>query len=214
MKPTFPPSLNNLIACPDCDLLHRKRALQHHQKAKCNRCGTVLYRENRHGLEHTLTFALTGLVFFILANVYPLLSFELQGRVQQSTLFTGVRELYRQGLEPLAGVVFSASILIPLIKILGLLYLLLPLYCDRRPWLASRVLRAIETLHPWAMMDVYMLGVLVAIVKLSSLATIVPGIALYAFAALIVTMAAADGALEPDQVWERLESTRRGNPPR
>jgi paraquat-inducible protein A len=70
------------------------------------------------------------------------------------------------------------------------------------------VFRAVETLSPWSMTEVYMLGILVALVKLADLATIVPGIALYSFVALIISMAAADAALEPEQVWERLEPTR------
>jgi paraquat-inducible protein A len=209
MKSSSLPSADKLIACPDCDLLHRKHPLQEHQKAQCTRCGAVLYRQNQHSLEHTLTFALAGLVFFVLANVYPLLTFELQERTQQSILFTGVRELYDQDMWLLAVLVLCVSILIPLVKILGLLYLLLPLHFNRRPWRSALVLRLIEMLHPWAMIDVYMLGVLVAIVKLSSLATIVLGIALYSFAALIIMMAAADAALEPHLVWERLEKARR-----
>ena len=113
-----------------------------------------------------------------------------------------------EGMWTLAMVVFIASILAPLLKLLALLYVLLPLHFGRQPWRMAQVFRWIETLHPWAMTEVYLLGVLVAFVKLSDIATIVPGVALYSFAALIVVMAATDAALEPEAIWERLEPRR------
>jgi len=101
--------------------------------------------------------------------------------------------------------VFGVSILAPLLKVLGLLYVLLPLRFHRRLPHSTRVFRMVETLRPWAMTEVYMLGILVAVVKLADLASIEPGLALYSFTALILFMAAADAALEPHEIWERLE---------
>ncbi len=151
--------------------------------------------------------ALTALILFILANVYPFMTFKLQGRVQESYLITGVEELYVQGFLELSVLVLLTSILLPLVKILGTLYILLPLKLNRRPWKAPQIFRFIEALGPWVMMEVYLLGVIVAYVKLVDMATIVLGIALYSFAALIVLVAAAGMTLDPDEVWERLETT-------
>lgn len=151
---------------------------------------------------------LAALVLFVLANVYPFMTFELEGRAQQNTLVTGVLELYRSGMVMLAVLVFCASVLAPAIKILGMLYVLLPVWLNYVPWKAASAFRWIQTLTPWAMMEVYMLGVLVAIVKLSQLASIVPGIALYSFAALIVITAAASATLDPRVIWHRMEVAR------
>ena len=197
-------SAQALIACHDCDLLIRKQPLRYGESATCVRCGALLYRRRQNSLERTLTFALSALILFVLANVLPFLTFKIQGRVQESVLATGVKELYLQGMWELAAVVLAVSIVIPLIKILGWLYLLLPLKFNSRPWKGASVLRVVETLHPWAMVDVYMLGVLVAIVKLTDIATLVPGVALFSFAALIVIMAASGAALDPEEIWERL----------
>lgn len=197
-----------LVACHDCDLLYRKRPLREGEKARCARCGALLYTRKPNSIERTLTLALAALILFALANIYPLLDFQFQGRAQQSSVLSGVRELYAQGMWTLAAVVFIASILAPLLKLLALLYVLLPLHFGRQPWRMAQVFRWIETLHPWAMTEVYLLGVLVAFVKLSDIATIVPGVALYSFAALIVVMAATDAALEPEAIWERLEPRR------
>ncbi|HYQ91117.1 MAG TPA: paraquat-inducible protein A, partial [Candidatus Competibacteraceae bacterium] len=105
----------------------------------------------------------------------------------------------------LAILVFIMSILAPFLKIASLLYVLLPLQFNRRPWQLARALRFVEYLHPWAMIEVYLLGMIVAIVKLKDIATIVTGVGLYSFVALILLMAATDSALEMHEVWERVE---------
>jgi paraquat-inducible protein A len=197
-----------LIACHDCDLLYHQPPLKEGQKLRCPRCGAVLCQHRRNSMERSLTLALAALILFVLANAYPLLSLNLQGRGQDALLITGVWELYRQDMIELAALVLCVSILLPLLKILSLLYVLVPLRFHGRAWRLPMVMRIVDRLHPWAMMEVYMLGVLVAIVKLASLASIVPGIALYAFAALIVVMAATDASLEPHDLWEQLGRRR------
>lgn len=198
-----------IIACQDCDLLHRQRILRDGQRAKCSRCGAVLYRKKRNSLDYTLVFSLTALILFFMANVFPFMTFKYEGRVQESVLFTGVKELFVQDMWAVSLLVLSVSVVIPLLKILGMLYILLPLKLNHRPWHAPRIFRMVEALHPWAMVDVYMLGVIVAMVKLNDFATIVPGAALYSFVALLISMAAAGAALEPHDVWERLDVVER-----
>lgn len=199
---------DTLVACHDCDMLYHKRPLREGEQARCIRCGALLYARKTNSIERTLTLALASLILFGLANAFPLLDFQFQGRDQQSSMISGVRELYAQGMWELAVVVFVASILAPLLKILAILYVVLPLYLGRQPWHMAVVFRWIETLTPWAMTEVYLLGVIVAFVKLSDIATIVPGLALYAFAVLIVAMTATDAVLEPEEIWERLETQR------
>lgn len=208
-----PPPNNTLfseppIACHDCDALYPRPQLRPGQKALCVRCGAVLLANKRNGPERALALSIANLVLFCTANLFPLLGMNIEGRVQEANVISGVLELGRQGFGIMAAVVFVVSILAPALKISGLLYVLLPLSLGVKLPHATRVFRAVETLSPWSMTEVYMLGILVALVKLADLATIVPGIALYSFVALIISMAAADAALEPEQVWERLEPTR------
>jgi paraquat-inducible protein A len=198
-----------IVACQDCDLLHRQRVLRDGQRAMCSRCGAVLYRKKRDSLDDTLVYSLTAVILFCMANVFPFMTFKYEGRVQESVLFTGVKELFVQDMWAVAILVLLVSVIIPLLKIVGMLYVLLPLRMNRQPWYAARIFRIVETLHPWAMVDVYMLGVIVAMVKLNDFATIVPGAALYSFAALLITMAAAGAALNPHEVWERLDMIER-----
>lgn len=198
----------SLIACHDCDLLHPVQPLRDGQTALCMRCGAVLYRQRRDSLERALTLTLTALILFTLANFYPFMDFKIEGRVQESTLISGVIGLHDGGHWGLAGLVLLTSIVLPLSKILSMLYVLLPLKFNRRVPHVAATFRMVETLSLWAMTEVYMLGVLVAYIKLTKLATIVPGVALFAFAALIVVMAAADVVLEPRLVWQKLELKR------
>jgi len=104
--------------------------------------------------------------------------------------------------------VLAASILFPFLKIIGMLYVLVPLEMNRRSWKAAPVFRVVAHCQTWAMMDVYLLGVIVAVIKLADLATLVPGVAIYSFGALILTLAAADSVLDPHAVWEKMEDLR------
>jgi paraquat-inducible protein A len=193
-----------LIACHDCDLLQYKVPLKPEQSAQCIRCDAVLFHKKKDALDRTLSFALSGLIFFILANFFPFMTFQFEGRAQINNLITGVFELFDKGMLGLSILVFLTSIMAPLIKLLGMIYVLLPLKFNRTPWKLKTVFRAIQTLSPWAMMEVYLLGVFVAYVKLSDLAEVIPGIALYSFAGLILITAAADHSWDPEIVSERL----------
>jgi len=201
-EPTAP-----MIACHGCDALVRTRALPRGASTRCPRCGHVLQRGRRDSIERTLAFAMAGLVLFTLANVYPFMTFELEGREQEATLVTGSLELWDAGLQELGVLVFMTSIGFPAIQLFGLLYVLLPLRFERRPARHfGAVFRLVLKSGPWGMLEVYLLGVLVAFVKLSEMATLVPGLAFWSFAALIVVTTAASASLDPDAVWSKLEA--------
>jgi paraquat-inducible protein A len=193
-----------IIACQECGLIQRMRALPEGATARCSRCGAPLYRERRDSIDHVLTLTVAALILFVLAHSFPFMTFKLEGREQVSTLLTGVIQLYQDGMWPLAILVLCAASLVPLLKLLGNLYVLLPLRLGRRPWGAAWVFRSTEVLHHWAMMEVYLLGVIVAYVKLTDLARLELGVAVYSFVALILVMVAAEAALDPRKVWERL----------
>jgi paraquat-inducible protein A len=197
--------MESFIACHECDLLHQRRPLPPGTTARCVRCGAVLYRRKRNSLNRVLALTITGLFLFMVANVYPFLTFRLEAQVQETTLISGVLELYAQGMWIVAGVVLLTSILIPLLELTGMLYILLPLKFDRRPWKLPFFFRLVRGFKPWGMMEVFMVGILVAFVKLAKMATLIPGIALYAFLALIFVLAASAASLDPHIVWSRSE---------
>ena len=195
----------SLTACHDCDLLFPLPHLQTGEQALCPRCGAVVLERKGHSLDYSLALALTSLILFVIANVNTLMKMNVGGRSEAENIISGVKELYVQGYWSIAILVFVVSILAPLLKILCLFYVLGPLRFNKRLPYAASVFRFFEVLHPWAMTEVYMLGILVALVKLADLATIDAGIALYTFAALIPFMAATDASLDDHEIWERLE---------
>ena len=195
-----------VIACPDCDLLNRLPAEKTTATLLCSRCGAVLARHKPNSIERSLALTLTALTLFILANSFPFLAMKTGGMVQETTLLTGIHELWKQELYGLASLVLLTCVLVPLVQMVGLLYILLPLQWDRRPAIhGARVFRLVQEIAPWGMMEVFMMGILVALVKLGHMATIVPGISVFSFGGLIFVMAAAFSALDPPLLWQRLD---------
>jgi len=197
-----------LIACHDCDLLQHIPRQRHGGKAYCRRCNALLHRSVRDSIDRTLALTFAGLVLFIVANSFPSLSFKMEGQVTQTTLATGVIDLYHQGMWEIALLVLLTSMLVPLLQLLLLIYILLPLKFNRMPWKLPAVFRFMQSLGPWGMMEVFMLGILVSVVKLIDMAQILPGLALWSFALLIFVLAGAAAALDPEVVWERVGGRR------
>ena len=194
----------SLIACHECDLLHKIQPLPDGGAARCVRCDALLYYQKKDSLDRTLALIVAGLVLFIVANTFPFLAMKSKGLVRETTLITGVKGLYLQGMESLALLVLLTSILIPFVQIAGMLYVLVPLKFNRVPRNLALVYRFIRGLQPWAMMEVFMLGILVSYVKLGKMAKIVPGLAIYSFVVLIFVLAGAAASLDPRIIWDRL----------
>ena len=197
-----------LIACHECDLLHRVHPIEDGAVAKCVRCGAVLYRQKRDSLDRTLALTIAGLILFAVANIFPFLAFEIKGQETHTTLITGVLDLWGQGMQALAMVVLVTAIAFPGAQLFSLLYVLAPLKLNRVPPHLPRVFRFVRSLQPWGMMEVFLLGILVSVVKLAGMGKIIPGLALWSFALLIVILAAATASLDPRAVWERVEYRR------
>jgi paraquat-inducible protein A len=173
-------------------------------RAICVRCGGTLFASKPRGLDRAISLYATAFVLWVIANSFGFLTFRLQGRDQPSRLASGAIQLYQDGLWELAVLVALFVIVFPAVKILSSLAALVPLRLGRRPRSQKRLLRLVEMLHPWAMTEVFLVGVLVAYAKLIDLATLVPGPSLLAFVALMVVLAAADSATDTLEVWERV----------
>jgi paraquat-inducible protein A len=193
------------MACHECDLLQKIPALPVGATAKCCRCGALLYRHKSNSLERSLALTLSGLILFAIANAFPFLSFKIGAQIQETTLISGTIELFRQDLWSLAALVCFTCILSPLLQLLGIMYVLLPLKFGRTAWKMPQVFRLVQGLGPWGMMEVFMVGILVSVVKLAKMAAILPGISLYAFMALIFVLAGVVAVLDPHLIWERLD---------
>jgi len=180
--------LEALVACHECDLLHHRRPLPKKGVAHCRRCGALLYRhhDERQLLEQSLALSLTALILYLLANLFPFLSIELNGIQHQISLLSGVVALLQGGMWALAGFAFGLILLVPLLRLLALLSLLWMVHQGQRQPFFRGLFRLLEQLRPWSMMEIYLLGALVTLVKISAVASVVLGLSFWAFIALIL----------------------------
>ncbi|KGM32874.1 hypothetical protein P409_18935, partial [Inquilinus limosus MP06] len=183
------------MECHECGLGHAVPALPDGTAARCIRCGATLHRFRASSLDHAFAYTCAGLVLFLMANFLPFISLEISGRVQSASLVTGVVSLYRQGLWELAAVVALTMFLAPALRLGTLAVVLGGLRLRRPPRWLPRLYRWADLLGPWAMMEVYLLGVFVAYVKLIDLATVVVGPGLYSVAGLMLAIIAAGTSL-------------------
>ncbi|MFH2058946.1 MAG: paraquat-inducible protein A [Pseudomonadota bacterium] len=194
-------SKDELMACHECDLLHRIIPVPVRGKAVCTRCGALLYRNIPNSIEKGLALHLTALMLLIMTHAFPFMSLKLSGRIEENHFLSGAMALYRLGMGEVGGLVFVTSVLFPFLTIMGMLYILVPIKLGYRSWNTGWVFRMVRALMPWSLTAVFMLGVLIAIVKLMDLATIIPGISLYSFVGLMVALTAAQANLDPRVIW-------------
>jgi paraquat-inducible protein A len=203
------PSRQKIVACPDCDLLNRLPEEKLASLLLCVRCGAVLYRRRPNSIERSVALTIAAILLFLLSNSFPFLGMKSGGLVQETTLLTGIHMLWQQELYGLSTLVFLTCVLIPVAQLAGLLYILAPLQWGGRPAPhAAPVLRLVMEVAPWGMVEVFMVGILVALVKLGHMATIIPGISVFSFGALIFVMAAAFSNLDPALLWDRMDLRR------
>jgi len=203
--------MDSYIACHECDLIHHLDPLPAKGAAVCIRCGAVLYKHKPNSLERTLAFAIAGLILFILANSFPFLGLKIGAQVRETTLITGIHMLYvqgMQGMQLIATLVLLTIVLVPFTQMMCLFYILLPLKFGRLPKRLPRVFRLLLSVQPWGMVEVFMVGILVSVVKLAGMAKIIPGISLYSFLALIFVLTAMTISLDSHLIWQKWEEQR------
>ena len=192
------------ISCNTCGLLQQLEGEPPRGRvAECARCGGRL-SEGPHGsLELTAALALAALILYVPANTYPIMRMHFHGAYSESTVWDGVVQLADQDQWFIAIIVFLASIVIPVLKLSGLLYLVITIRfrLGRRLRDRTRIYRFIDVIGPWAMLDVFLLAALVGLVQLGQIATVLPGPGLLAFAAVVVLTMLATASFDPKMIW-------------
>lgn len=196
-----------LTACHECDLLQREPMLPPGGVACCRRCNAVLFRQTPGSLERALAYSLGAAIFFIIANVFPIVGLEVQGIANATSLYGAVETMWKDDMENVAALVFVTTILIPAMEMSLMLYVLLPLKLGKMPQGLAQILRVLQSVRPWSMTQVFILGVLVALVKLQHLAHVVPGIALWSFGGLILTLTAAIASFNTHELWNMVRES-------
>jgi len=196
---------HTLTACHECDLLQREPELPPGGVACCPRCGMVLFRDIPDSIDRGLAFTLGAAFLFIIANVFPIVGLEAAGIRSETSLYGAVEMIWKSDMEEVAALVFITTILIPAVQLALMLYVLLPLKLGQMPQGLAPILRVLQSVRPWSMTQVFILGVLVALVKLVHLAHVVPGIALWSFGGLIILFTGAIASFNMHDLWSMVK---------
>jgi paraquat-inducible protein A len=199
-------TITDIIACvcPECGLRQRRVGLAVGQVANCRRCGAELYHRREDSEGRSLALALTAAILWLPANLFPILGVNVQGQYREATLFDAVVRLREQGMDALAGLVMFTTLVVPALEIFGLLYVLAPLRLGFRLPCQAAAFRLIRLSKPWGMVEVFMLGVLVALTKMTDVADVSLGWALWLYGALVLLLAAIAAVLDEQRIGERL----------
>jgi paraquat-inducible protein A len=181
----------------------------------CPRCGSHLHLRKPHSVQRTVALMAAATVFYIPANVLPIMTVVELGVVTENTIITGMMTFWRQGAYPIAIVIFTASILIPLLKIVALTWLCLAASgkVHPSPGMLGKIYWFTELLGRWSMVDIFVVGILVALVQLGNYMTITVGAGALAFALVVVLTMFAAMSFDPRLLWDRLEMLRTDSSP-
>jgi paraquat-inducible protein A len=193
----------SLLVCEHCDTVYRRRPLARGETARCARCRAVLDRHRRLGAGAMLALALTALVVFVEANVWPIVTFGLNGEQISTTLWGIVTTMWREDAQVVSVLAAATLFFFPLAKILVLGWLLLFARVGRRAPGFRALMVALHHLHPWTMSEVFVLGVLVSIVKAHLYFDVMPNPGVFAYAALVVLITVFAG-IDLRRLWDML----------
>jgi paraquat-inducible protein A len=177
---------------------------------RCPRCDAALHPRKPDSLNRTAALVLTAAIFYVPANVFPVMTVKQFGKGSPSTILGGVEELIASGLWSLAILVLFASILVPMLKLVSLTFLVWSVRRGSRwrPRDRTRLYRLTEAIGRWSMIDMFMISILVALVRLGAAATIEPGLGATFFAAVVITTMFAASSFDPRLIWDRMEEPR------
>jgi len=196
-----------LLSCHDCHLLSEAPSGTTHEHLTCPRCGAALHERKPNSLARTWALVCAATILYIPANVLPMTVTSALGTTQADTIMSGVIYFIHSGSWEIAAVIFIASVFVPLLKLLILIILLISvqLRSHWRPKDRTMLYRLTEMVGRWSMLDVYVVTILVALVKLGAVASIEAGPAAVYFAAVVVITMIAAESFDPRLIWDALE---------
>jgi paraquat-inducible protein A len=198
-----------VIVCPSCDLAHRAGTAPAVERTRCTRCRALLQRPENGRIDTAIALAFSALVLFVLSNAYPLVAIQSNGSTRATTLVGAALGVYRQDHTGLASLVFITTVVGPFLQIVSLLYLLIPLRRKRQAPGQNTIFRLLAQVRPWTFIEVFMLGALVALVRLGAYARVVPGVALWSCGFMMLTLAALTSRTSAGQFWRWVEASRK-----
>jgi paraquat-inducible protein A len=198
-----------IVCCHECDELVKVSNPHREGRFKCPNCGNLLFRHKEGMVERIYALGISSLVLFALTNYFPFISFHVAGNTSHANFFTSSIYLFQEEQFLLAVALMMTTMVVPFIRIMLILTLFGPLYYGYLPRYAPVSLKLLTFSQPWAMLDVFLVGVFVSMVKLVKMGTIIPGTSLWAFMVMVFVMAGMQVTLNPHPIWERIEEQQK-----
>lgn len=196
---------SSVLACPHCDLLQRLPQLAPGASARCPRCARELRRRRVDSFNRTLALAVAGTLLYVIANTVPMLSLTIVGRDASTTVFGGAQHLWENG-QPIVGIlVLLTAVIAPAAQLFCMLAITIGSRRSSVPQWVGTLMRHYPTTRTWSMIEVMLLGVLVALIKIADYATVIPGVALFVLVALVFVLAGMQASFDPHEIWQRIE---------
>ncbi len=198
---------NALMSCDSCALLCQAVPVPKGAKRVCPRCGSTLEQRKTNSLSRTWALVLAAYILYVPANLLPVMTLVSFGKGEADTIMSGVQALIDSGDWPIALLVFLASITIPVAKLMALTFLLVSVHLKSRwrPKDRTFLYRCIEFIGRWSMIDIFVISILVALIKLGNVATIEAGLGAICFAAVVIITVFAAASFDPRLIWDSLE---------
>ncbi|MGE9269691.1 MAG: paraquat-inducible protein A [Verrucomicrobiales bacterium] len=196
---------NEPVACHFCDAIQQAPSVKEGDAAYCGHCGELLFQNRPRSLSRATGFAAGALILTLLAHSYPFLTMKAASAQTELSLIGSSVVLLREGYPILAALSFTFTVIAPLVMIGGVLYICAPLLYGKALPGAKSMTRWIQRSEPWSMLEVFLLGFIVSLLKLGHLAEIHFGIGLWALVALVICIAGAMAGIDRRELWDRLE---------
>jgi len=207
---TFPsPALEQVIACPGCDLLVTRQPLHPGEKLCCPRCNEILLAPKQNSIERSLVLSLTGLLLFPFAMFLPIMTLDTMGLKNSGTIFDGVISTLASKHLFVGIILALTSIFFPLLKLALLFAVNLNLKLKRYPKNLPLLMRSYIHLDEWGMLEVFMIGVLVTIIKIHHMAHIRYDAGFFCFIALMLVALCSSAILDKDACWRLIEKGKK-----
>ena len=191
-----------LISCQTCGLVQEVGEVPKDSVVKCARCRFQIFHRRAHSRARTLAFSLGALFLYFPSNYYPVVTAEYQGGHSETTIFQGITALFAHKQYFIAALVFCTSLLTPLLKIMGLIFISLTL--DWARWQRARtwIYKIILVIDPWNMLEVFLLAICVSMVEMGEVANVHPGRGVFSFAIAVVLTLLATFSFDPRLLWD------------
>ena len=201
---------SHITACPECDLLLEDVPVPAGGESLCPRCGHVLREGRPDSVLHALWLSTFGLVFFGPAIGLPLLSLSVTGLRQESSLAQAILALADNGFWEVSTMIAICAIIAPLLNMWLLFTVSIVLQMRGHPSWLPTLMRINHHVREWAMLEVFLMGILVSMVKLKDIADLLPGIGLYCFVCLMLCALLLNTVIDEHELWQTYETNRKG----